>query len=94
MWVRVPEGQTSTGFSDLVLDRTNVVVSPGSAFGPSGEGFFRIALMTSEERLGEAAERIRQLLAEGWNSDFAVDSTEAIFGADISAKRGRSTTAS
>jgi LL-diaminopimelate aminotransferase len=40
-----------------------VVVSPGSMYGPSGEGFFRISLTTPDDRLSEALERMREHLA-------------------------------
>jgi LL-diaminopimelate aminotransferase len=63
-WVRVPEGWTSASFSELVLDRSAVVVSPGSAYGPSGEGFIRISLTIPDERLEEAVGRIESALAE------------------------------
>ena len=63
VWAPVPEGQSSTSFAELVLDEAAVVVSPGSMFGPSGEGFFRISLTTPDERLGEALERMREHLA-------------------------------
>jgi LL-diaminopimelate aminotransferase len=63
VWAPVPEGQTSTSFAELVLERAGVVVSPGSMYGPSGEGFFRISLTTPDERLAEAVERMREHLA-------------------------------
>jgi LL-diaminopimelate aminotransferase len=44
-----------------VLEQAAVVISPGGAYGPNGEGFFRISLTTPEERLLEAVERLRQL---------------------------------
>ena len=44
VWAPVPEGHTSASFAEEVLERPAVVVSPGSAYGPSGEGFFRISL--------------------------------------------------
>lgn len=62
-WVRVPEGWTSESFSELVLERSAVVVSPGSAYGPSGEGFIRISLTIPDERLEEAVTRIESALA-------------------------------
>jgi LL-diaminopimelate aminotransferase len=62
-WVRVPEGWTSASFSELVLERSAVVVSPGSAYGPSGEGFIRISLTIPDERLEEAVGRIESALA-------------------------------
>ena len=43
VWAPVPEGHTSTSFAELVLEEAAVVVSPGSMYGPSGEGFFRIS---------------------------------------------------
>jgi LL-diaminopimelate aminotransferase len=63
VWAPVPEGQTSTSFAELVLEEAAVVVSPGSMYGPSGEGFFRISLTTPDERISEAVERLREHLA-------------------------------
>jgi LL-diaminopimelate aminotransferase len=63
VWAPVPEGHTSASFAELVLEQAAVVVSPGSMYGPSGEGFFRISLTTPDERLGEALERMREHLA-------------------------------
>ncbi len=60
VWAPVPEGHTSTSFAELVLERAAVVVSPGSMYGPSGEGFFRISLTTRDARIAEAVERIRE----------------------------------
>jgi LL-diaminopimelate aminotransferase len=62
IWVRVPEGHTSTSFTDLVLEEAAVVVSPGPSFGPSGEGYVRISLTVADERLQEAARRIASSL--------------------------------
>jgi LL-diaminopimelate aminotransferase len=63
MWAPVPEGHTSTSFAELVLEEAAVVVSPGSMYGPSGEGFFRISLTTPDERISEAVARLREHLA-------------------------------
>ncbi|HEX3240686.1 MAG TPA: LL-diaminopimelate aminotransferase [Solirubrobacterales bacterium] len=63
VWAPVPEGHTSTSFAELVLEEAAVIVSPGSMYGPSGEGFFRISLTTPDERIAEAVERMRQHLA-------------------------------
>ncbi len=60
VWAPVPEGHTSASFSELVLEQAAVVVSPGSMYGPSGEGFFRISLTTPDERIAEAVERLRE----------------------------------
>jgi LL-diaminopimelate aminotransferase len=62
IWAPVPEGQTSVSFAAEVLERAGVVVSPGSAYGPNGEGFFRISLTVPDERLLEAVERMRSSL--------------------------------
>jgi LL-diaminopimelate aminotransferase len=62
VWAPVPEGHTSASFAELVLEQAAVVVSPGSMYGPSGEGFFRISLTTPDERLTEALERMREHL--------------------------------
>jgi LL-diaminopimelate aminotransferase len=65
VWAPVPEGHTSISFAELVLDEASVVVSPGSMYGPSGEGFFRISLTTPDDRIAEAVARLRQHLAPG-----------------------------
>jgi LL-diaminopimelate aminotransferase len=59
IWAPVPDGHTSSSFAELVLEEAAVVVSPGSMYGPSGEGFFRISLTTPEPLLEEAVERMR-----------------------------------
>ncbi len=64
-WTRVPESYTSASFAETVLERANVVVSPGSAYGPSGEGFFRISLTVADDRLEEAVRRIETSLQSG-----------------------------
>jgi LL-diaminopimelate aminotransferase len=62
VWAPVPDGHTSTSFAELVLEEAAVVISPGSIYGPSGEGFFRISLATPDERITEAVERMREHL--------------------------------
>jgi len=64
-WARVPEGHTSESFTELVLEEAGVLVSPGPAYGPSGEGFFRISLTVPDERLEEAVRRIETSLRSG-----------------------------
>ena len=59
MWVRVPAGYTSGEFAEHVLEKAGVVITPGAAYGPAGEGYFRISLTTPDHRLREAAGRIR-----------------------------------
>jgi len=62
VWAPVPEGHDSVSYCEQVLEESGVVVSPGSAYGPSGEGFFRISLTISDDRLAEAVERLRSSL--------------------------------
>jgi LL-diaminopimelate aminotransferase len=62
VWAPVPAGYASAAaYCEHVLEQTGVVISPGGAYGASGEGFFRISLTTPDERLLEAVERIRSL---------------------------------
>jgi LL-diaminopimelate aminotransferase len=62
VWAPVPEGHTSASYCELVLEESGVVVSPGGAYGPNGEGFFRISLTVPDDRLAEAMERLRESL--------------------------------
>jgi LL-diaminopimelate aminotransferase len=62
IWAPIPSGFESSGaYCEHVLEQAAVVISPGGAYGPSGEGYFRISLTTPDERLLEAVERIRRL---------------------------------
>jgi len=63
VWAPVPDGHTSASFCERVLEEAAVVISPGSMYGPSGEGFFRIALTAPDERIEEAVERMREHLS-------------------------------
>lgn len=60
-WFPVPEGYTSKQFSELLLEKAHVVVAAGDGFGKLGEGYVRIGLLDSEDRLREAAKRIGEL---------------------------------
>jgi len=60
LWVACPPGIGSTDFALSVLQETGVVVTPGNAFGPGGEGYVRISLIADCPRLREALERLRQ----------------------------------
>jgi LL-diaminopimelate aminotransferase len=62
IWAPVPDGHTSASYCELVLEESGVVVSPGGAYGPNGEGFFRISLTVPDDRLSEAMERLRESL--------------------------------
>jgi LL-diaminopimelate aminotransferase len=59
VWARVPEGFTSQEWSEHLVNVAGVVVSPGNAFGPGGEGFFRVSLVADETKLGAAIARLR-----------------------------------
>ena len=63
LWIPLPAGVPSAAFADALMEREGVVVLPGSAFGPGGEGFFRISFITSPERIHEAAQRAGRVLA-------------------------------
>ena len=61
IWLKVPKGMTSWDFFDWLLEHANVVGTPGSGFGPSGEGYFRLTAFGTYENTIEAMERIRNL---------------------------------
>ncbi len=61
VWAPVPGGLDSRTFASRLLDQVGVVVTPGIGFGPSGEGFYRIALTVESARLAEAMERLKRL---------------------------------
>lgn len=63
LWVALPGGLTSKAFARHALEVEGVMVLPGSAFGPAGEGYFRIALTVSPDRLEEAVRRLTKALA-------------------------------
>ncbi len=60
IWLETPGGMTSWEFFDYLLERGNVVGTPGSGFGPSGEGYFRLTAFGSYENTVAAIERIKQ----------------------------------
>lgn len=61
LWMRIPGGFDSVGFSTHVLDRTGVFFTPGNAYGPSGEGYVRISLTVPDDRIREAVSRLREV---------------------------------
>ena len=64
IWAPVPPGfESAAAYCEHVLEEAGVVLSPGGAYGPNGEGFFRISLTTPDERLLEAVERLERLAA-------------------------------
>jgi LL-diaminopimelate aminotransferase len=58
MWLPTPKGVTSAEFANQMLDTAGIVVPPGTAYGPNGEGFFRMSLCTDKDRLQEAFDRM------------------------------------
>lgn len=62
VWIKTPNGHTSASFAQLVLEKAGVVISPGAAYGPSGEGYVRISLTVPDERLKEALDRMARTL--------------------------------
>ena len=61
IWLKTPENMTSWDFFDFLLEKANVVGTPGSGFGPSGEGYFRLTAFGSYENSVRALERIKAL---------------------------------
>jgi LL-diaminopimelate aminotransferase len=59
VWLPVPAGFTSQAWTEHLMDTTGVVVTPGNAFGPGGEGFFRLSLVAEPDVLRGAVERLR-----------------------------------
>ncbi|HEX6669773.1 MAG TPA: aminotransferase class I/II-fold pyridoxal phosphate-dependent enzyme, partial [Gemmatimonadales bacterium] len=71
LWVALPEGLSSAGFARRALEETGAVVLPGSAFGPAGEGYFRIALTVGPDRLREAAGRLGRVFQASRSGELA-----------------------
>ena len=61
IWLKTPKGMTSWEFFDHLLERAHVVGTPGSGFGPSGEGYFRLTAFGSYENTAAAIERIKKI---------------------------------
>jgi LL-diaminopimelate aminotransferase len=61
IWLKTPEKTTSWEFFDRLLSQAHVVGTPGSGFGLSGEGYFRVSAFNSREKIQEALERIRKM---------------------------------
>jgi LL-diaminopimelate aminotransferase len=58
IWARIPSGYTSAQYATRLIDEIGVVVTPGNAFGPSGEGFIRLSITTPDDRVEEGARRL------------------------------------
>lgn len=61
IWLKAPNGMTSWEFFDYLLETANIVGTPGSGFGPSGETYFRLTAFGQYENTVEAIERIRKM---------------------------------
>jgi LL-diaminopimelate aminotransferase len=64
IWAKIPSGWTSRQFAFELIEKVGVAVVPGDAFGQQGEGYVRMALVQSPEKLAEAAKRIQRFLSE------------------------------
>jgi LL-diaminopimelate aminotransferase len=63
VWVPVPDGHTSESFTTFLLDKSDIVVAPGTGYGPSGEGYVRFSLTLEDDRLEEGVERLRKAVS-------------------------------
>ena len=64
LWLKCPNGMKSWEFFDFLLEKANVVGTPGAGFGANGEGFFRLTAFGDQQKTLEAAERLRNLLGK------------------------------
>lgn len=58
IWAKVPEGYTSVEFTTELLDKVNIAVTPGTGYGPTGEGYIRFSFTVPDERLDEGIKRL------------------------------------
>jgi LL-diaminopimelate aminotransferase len=63
VWARVPDGMTSAGFAERLLDEAAVIVTPGNGYGPHGEGYVRLSLTLADDRIDDGLRRIAALPA-------------------------------
>ncbi len=59
IWARVPQGHTSAGFAQHLLEDITVVVTPGSSYGKYGEGYIRLSLTTPDDQVDRGVERLK-----------------------------------
>lgn len=64
VWSRLPKGEDSAAFSRLLLEKADIIVTPGVGFGQAGEGYIRMALTVSVLKLQDTVERIGRILQE------------------------------
>jgi LL-diaminopimelate aminotransferase len=60
VWIKVPVKTDSIKFASVLLEKADIVVTPGVGFGKFGEGYIRMALTVSRERINEAVQRLRK----------------------------------
>ena len=65
LWMRTPSGLSSWDFFDRLLTQSHIVGTPGSGFGPNGEGYFRLSAFNSRDNVNEAIARIRRAFGQG-----------------------------
>ena len=65
VWITVPKGFTSATFTAHLVEKAGIVTTPGNGFGDAGEGYIRMTLCTTKERLAEAVERIEKVGLSG-----------------------------
>ncbi|MDP9066805.1 MAG: LL-diaminopimelate aminotransferase [Actinomycetota bacterium] len=63
VWAPVPEEHTSESFTTYLLDEADIVVAPGTGYGPTGEGYIRFSLTIPDDRLQEGVERLRKIVS-------------------------------
>lgn len=64
IWPKIPPGLTSAEFAERLLEEAGIIVTPGTAFGPSGEGYIRISLSVQLERIDEVIKRIKEFTSK------------------------------
>ncbi|MBL7151142.1 MAG: LL-diaminopimelate aminotransferase [Candidatus Omnitrophica bacterium] len=62
VWIKIPKKTDSVRFSSLLLEKADIIVTPGVGFGKYGEGYIRIALTVGEERIKEAVRRLEKVI--------------------------------
>ncbi len=63
VWIGVPKGFTSASFTAHLIEKAGIVTTPGNGFGDSGEGYIRMTVTTTKDKLAEAVERMKKI---GW----------------------------
>ena len=61
VWIKCPSGMKSFEFFDYLLDKANIVGTPGVGFGENGEGYFRLSCFAERDNVLEAVKRIKEL---------------------------------